>query len=108
MTPFLRRRPRSIFQQKEDRLGMPLEATSAKLVFDGDNPRRWRKVRVKDLLTSLSGPGLTVVTGKLRWIVPSDGNRMLAFTDRQFERYWNMVFRELGLDKYLDYVTSFH
>jgi hypothetical protein len=108
MTPFLRRKIRSVFHQKEGRLVMPLEATSAKLVFDRDNLRRWRKVRVNHLLTSPYGPGLTKVDGKLQWVVPLDGNRMLAFTDRQFERYWKMVFRELGLDKYLDYATSFH
>jgi hypothetical protein len=31
---------------------------------------------------------------------------MLAFTDRQFERYWGMILRELGLDKYLEYVAA--
>jgi len=31
---------------------------------------------------------------------------MLAFTERQFERYWSTVFRELGLDKYVEYVAD--
>ncbi len=39
-------------------------------------------------------------------MIPLDEKNMLAFTERQFERYWNMVFGELGLDKYLDYVAS--
>jgi len=31
---------------------------------------------------------------------------MLAYTEQQFERYWGMIFSELGLDKYLEYVAS--
>ena len=52
------------------------------------------------------GPGLTAIDGRLCWVQPLDSKRMLAFTDRQFERHWDMIFKELGLDKYLEYVAA--
>ena len=106
MTPFLRRRLASTFQQEEGRMRMPLEAVAGELVFDRDNPKRWRRLRIRDLLTTQGAPGLAVVDDRLCWVIPLDHKSMLAFTERQFERYWNMISRELGLDKYLEYVSA--
>jgi hypothetical protein len=85
---------------------MPLEVVAGELVFDRTNPRRWRKVRIRDLLNAPGTPGLTDVGKGLCWVIPLDNRRMLAFTGRQFERYWNGIFHELGLDKYLEYLAS--
>lgn len=106
MTPFLRRKVASTFQRKEGHVRMPLEVVAGELVFDRTNPRRWRKVRIRDLLNAPGTPGLTDVGKGLCWVIPLDNRRMLAFTGRQFERYWNGIFHELGLDKYLEYLAS--
>ncbi len=106
MTPLLRRKLVSQFPGQEGRIKMPVEMVAAQLVFDRDNPKRWKKLRIRELLGRPDGPGLTVIDGRLHWVQPLDSKRMLAFTDRQFERYWGMIFRELGLDKYLEYVAA--
>lgn len=85
---------------------MPVEMAAAELDFDPDNAKRWRKLRMSELLGRGKGPGLTIIDDKLHWVHPIDSKKMLAYTDRQFERYWGMIFRELGLDKYLEYVAS--
>jgi hypothetical protein len=106
MTPYLRRKLASQFPRQEGRIKMPVEMIGAELVFDRNNPKRWRKLRIRELLTRTDGPGLTAMDGRLCWVQPLDSKRMLAFTDRQFERHWDMVFKELGLDKYLEYVAA--
>lgn len=58
MTPYLRRRLASKFPRQEDRIQMPIEMRAAELVYDRDNSRRWRKLRIRDLLTCTDGPGL--------------------------------------------------
>ncbi len=106
MTPLLRRQIASKFPRIEDRIQMPLEMMAAGLVFDRNNPRRWRKIKIRDLLTTPGGPGRAVLDGKLHWVQPLDSRKMLAFTDNQFERHWTMIFKELGLEKYFEYVAA--
>lgn len=106
MTPYLRRRIASQFPRQEDRIAMPLEMIAAELVFDRNNPRRWLKLRIRELLVRTDGPGIAVIDGQYHWVQPIDAKRMLAFTSQQHERYWNMIFKELGFDKYLEYVTA--
>jgi hypothetical protein len=106
MTSSLRHKLLSQFPRQEGRIKMPVEMVAAELVFDRDNPKRWRKLRIRELLGRDMGPGLTIIDGTLHWVHPIDSKKMLAYTDRQFERYWGMIFREFGLDKYLEYVAS--
>ena len=106
MTAYLRSKVASQFRHEEGRIEMPVEMVAAELVFDRRNTKRWRRVRIGELLRRSGGPGLTMVDGKLHWVQPLDTRKMLAYTDRQFEWFWGMIFRELGLGKYLEYVAS--
>lgn len=106
MTAYLRNKLSSQFPRQEGRIEMPIEMVAAELVFDRRNTKRWRKVRIGELLRRAGGPGLTMLDGRLHWVQPLDTKKMLAYTDRQFERYWGMIFRELGLEKYIEYVAS--
>ena len=106
MTSDLRRKLVSQFPRQKGRIKMPVEMAAAELVFDRHNPRRWHKVRIPELLSRSDGPGLTVIDRKLHWVQPFNKLTMLAFTDRQFEGYWSMIFKELGIEKYLAYVMD--
>ncbi len=106
MTPYLKRKIAAQFARQEDAIQMPMEMFAAELVFDRTNPKRWTKVKIRDLLTRPDGPGLTLIDRKLLWVQPLDSKKMIAYTDRQFEHYWNMVFRELGLEKYFEYIAA--
>jgi hypothetical protein len=106
MTPSLRHKLLSQFPHQEGRIRMPVEMAAAKLVFDPHNQKRWHKLKIRELLGKAEGPGLTVIDDRLHWVRPIDSKTMVAYTDRQFERYWGMIFRELGLDKYLEYIAA--
>lgn len=106
MTPFLKKKiDRAIREEAEDETKIKLEGILGQVKLDFWNKRRWKRIRVRDMLDSKEGLGFQVDGGQAFMLRPLDKNKMLKFTERQLECALRLVLDYLGFFELLDYAN---
>lgn len=108
MRPALRKKlERSFtFPVAGDVATIPWEAVRAQILLDFENPRRWRRVRIRELSKTPNEIGFRIEAGRVYVIRPLDGRRMLKFTEGQMKALDRLVFEYLGFVEYGDYLEQ--
>ncbi len=91
------------FPEKNGEIEYPWELLKAEFIFDPENPERWERIKIRDILDKPEEVAFVDDNGVLRRVIPLDRNKMLCFSDRQFNNLLIKVLEMFGLTQYIDY-----
>ncbi len=84
----------------------PLELRSLEFLLDFNNRKRWKHVKIRKLIGESPTFAVIIDEGKCKWVEPISENEMYCFTDEQYKRFLNDLFKHFGIDDYIDYLNN--
>ncbi len=108
MRPALKRKLARLvdFRWEGDEMHIPLEVVYGKIVLDFWNSRRWKRVRIRELLDNPHEVGARVEGSTFYIIRPIDRHHMVKASEGQLAALDNLVMEHLGFDEYRDYAAE--
>ena len=83
---------------------IPLETFNIAVLADFQNNRRWKRIRIKDLLSQGELAGFVIDKGIIRIALPIDSTKAIFISEKQFEKFHEQIAKLMGLEEYLHYV----
>ncbi len=105
MTQKLMEKIDSDFKNLANSRQIPLELINGQIVLDFDNSDRWKRVRIRELMT-IRRVGFVEDGYIIRIVEPFDKNTMFYYSDLQFKRWSHKLARMMGIEEYMDYVIN--
>jgi hypothetical protein len=84
-----------------------MELLNGEIVCDFDNPERWQRLRIREILGRPYEVGVITEGGVLKIVRPIDERRMFCYSERQLIRLVGFLFKTLGADEYFRYLDDY-
>lgn len=108
MRPALKRRLIAAldFPTQNGAISIPLEVVRGYVLVNLRNKRRWRRVRIRDLLEMPDELAVRIEGGRLYIVRPFDDRNMFKFTEGQAQALNRLLLDYLGFGEYGNYVSA--
>jgi len=101
----LKRKIKKYLEMPEKEGKLPYEFIEGKVELDFQNEKRWKKVRIRDILDSWE-VSFIEDNGEIKYIQPIDENNMLCWTEEEYSDFLDNFVEFLGMDYLVNYISD--